>query len=269
MSCENGIPGGAASTSTPAGEMAASGNYPSVKSNSTTLSRAETIVQFALDNGLPIEFGIGLAGVWAAESEIRTDVYNKDEHRDGYAYRNKHAPNADKFTYKGQTYYKDQANMMKFGYGKGLAQWSWSRNFEFRDWYNGSEGSRYRSGGPSTMDENAANITATTVLAQTAFAWHEMQKRTGEFTQAINEIKTKHTKPSQNEPQFKANITTAVDAVLRGFENGGTKKMASTAQIDRYTWDGGYSGAMKKRVGRAIGIYEDLKKNGKFPEYLS
>ena len=103
MSCENGIPGGAASTSTPAGEMAASGNYPSVKSNSTTLSRAETIVQFALDNGLPIEFGIGLAGVWAAESEIRTDVYNKDEHRDGYAYRNKHAPNADKFTYKGQT----------------------------------------------------------------------------------------------------------------------------------------------------------------------
>lgn len=267
MSCTNGIPGGVVDSPDVAGEMAATNNYPSVKAPTDLLGRAMVIIDFALANGLPIEFGIGLAGVWAAESEIKSDVYNKSEHRDGYAFKDKHAPNADKFTYKGNTYYKDQANMMKFGYGKGLAQWSWSRNFEFRDWYNSSAAAQYRSGGPATMDENAANITATTVAAQTAFAWHEMSKRDGEFLTAVNGIQTVNA--SQNEAQFKANITTAVDAVLRGFENGGKNKMASTKQIDKYTWDGGYSGAMKKRVGRAVGIYEKLKEGGYYPQYLS
>lgn len=44
-------------------------------------------------------------------------------------------------------------------------------------------------------------------------------------------------------------VVSAVDAVLRGYENGGNGTLASQAQIDRYTWCGGYAGAMKTRVG--------------------
>lgn len=261
MSCQNGIPGGSISSPDSAGEMISSGQYPAIWPNSSTLDRAKVIIQFCKDKGLPVEFGIGLAGVWAAESNIRTDIYNKAEHNNGYAYRNIHAPNAKKFPYGGQTYYKDQANMMKFGYGKGLAQWSWERNFKFRDWYNsGADG--HKTPGLSTMDTDAANITATTVETQTAFAWKEMQERTGQFMSVVNSLKEEHVSYIENEEKFKANITTAVDAVLRGFENGSTENMASTKQIDKYKWDGGYSGAMKKRVGRAIGFYEALKKAG-------
>lgn len=261
MCCQNGIPGGSISSPDSAGELISGRQYPSMGSNMSTLDMAKVIIQFCKDNGLPVEFGIGLAGVWAAESNIKTDIYNKAEHNNGFAYKNKHAPNAEKFSYGGQTYYKDQANMMKFGYGKGLAQWSWSRNFKFRDWYNsGADG--YKTPGLNTMDTNAANITATTVETQTAFAWKEMQERTGQFMSVVNSLKEGHVSYTENEEKFKANITTAVDAVLRGFENGSAKNMASTKQIDKYTWDGGYSGAMKKRVGRAIGFYEELKKAG-------
>ena len=32
--------------------------------------------------------------------------------------------------------------------------------------------------------------------------------------------------------------------------------------MNKYTWDGGYEGAMEKRVGKALGIYEELMKEG-------
>ena len=261
--CINGIPNGTTSSTDPAGALIASGKYSPTKISqaremgTTEKERAMVIIDFFTNTQqLPIEVGIGVAGVWSAESNIKTWVFNKEEHDNGYAYKNKHAPDAKKFTYGGQTFYYDQANMMKFGYGKGLAQWSWERNFKFRDWYNGAGGSSYRQGGPSAIDANGAEITATTVAAQTAFAWEEMQERTGEFMSVINEIRSH---PATNEVEFNNNVTKVVDAVLRGFENGGTKKMASTAQIDKYTWDGGYSGAMKKRVSRALGIAQEVK----------
>ena len=166
MSCENGI----TSSATPAEVVVENKEYtPSKISNAqdhgtTEKDRAKIIINFFKGKGLPIEVGIGVAGVWSAESHIKTWVYNKAEHDNGYAYKDIHAPNAKTFTYKGQTYYKDQANMMAFGYGKGLAQWSWSRTFKFRDWYNSSAGEPYRSGGPATMDKNGADITGTTVV---------------------------------------------------------------------------------------------------------
>ena len=269
MSCENGIPGGAASTSTPAGTMAASGNYPSIKPKASTASNGEEVVRVMLENGYPIEFAIGLAGVFAAESEINPAAYNNEEKANGFSYRDKHAPDAQTFTYKGQKYYMDQANMMKFGYGKGIAQWSWSRNLSFRDWYNGSGGSQYRRGGPSSIDTDAEDIIKTTLAAQTGFALYELNQRSGKLRQAIQEIRDNHTTPSQDEQKFKANITKAVDAALRGFENGTETAMASVSAIDKYKWAGGYEGSMKTRVGKAMGLYESFKKNGKFPEYLS
>ena len=122
----NGVTNTSTSTTDPAGAVIAANDYSPTKISNATergtteKQRAQKIIDFFLNKGLPIEVGIGVAGVWSAESNIKTWVYNKNEHSDGYAFRDKHAPNADKFTYKGQTYYKDQANMMKFGYGKVL-----------------------------------------------------------------------------------------------------------------------------------------------------
>ena len=270
--CTNGVTNTSTSTTDPAGAVIAANDYSPTKISNATergtteKQRAQKIIDFFLNKGLPIEVGIGVAGVWSAESNIKTWVYNKNEHSDGYAFRDKHAPNADKFTYKGQTYYTDQANMMKFGYGKGLAQWSWSRNFKFRDWFNNEASSADKQDTAfSRMDEWGANITGTSVITQTAFAWKEMQERTGEFMSAINEVRSH---PATNKTEFNHNVTKIVDAVLRGFENGGTKKMATTAQIDKYTWDGGYSGAMKKRVSRALGVAEEVKNDYSQLSYL-
>jgi hypothetical protein len=153
--------------------------------------------------------------------------------------------------------------MMKFGYGKGIAQWSWSRNLKFRDWYNSHNA--VKTDGLNQMDDDAANITATTITTQTAFAWLEMQERTGEFMTVINEVNensvTKITGATNDKKKavFNENIVKVVDAVLRGYENGSKTKMASTSQIDNYTWSGGYSGSMKTRVSRALGVAEAVK----------
>lgn len=271
MCCTNDVPYSAAPPANVGEALAVSGDYQPIKlsearSHGTTeYERAKDIIQFfVVDKGLPIEFAIAVAGVWGAESGIATWRYNKAEHDNGYAFKNRHAPTKDVIKYGGQTYYKDQANMMKFGYGKGVAQWSWDRPLKFRDWYRSSSGVRTQG---VTMDEWGANITGTSVTTQTAFAWHEMIGRTGEFMTTVNGIT--HASPVSNKQAFDQNIITCVDAVLRGFENGSTKKMASTAAIDKYTWDGGYKGAMKKRVGRALGVYEKLKETGDFSQYLT
>ena len=271
MCCTNDIPYSAAPSENEATALAVSGDYTPTKiSNArdhgtTEIERAKEIIDFFLSKGKPIEFGIAVAGVWGAESGIKSWNYNRAEQSNGYAFKDKHAPNADKFTYGGKQYYKDAANMMKFGYGKGLAQWSWSRNLKFRDWYRSGADGKPTAG--LSMDDWGANITGTSVTTQTAFAWKEMQERTGEFMTTVNGIS--HVSPVSNKQQFDQNIITGVDAVLRGFENGGNKSMASTKQIDKYTWDGGYKGAMKKRVERALGIYEKLKENGDYQQYLS
>ena len=272
MCCENGIPGGTISSPDAAGEMIAKecGYTPTALTNevskgTTQKDRARDVIEFFKSIIQPesaaVEIGIGVAGVWLAESGIKTWKYNSSEAKDGYAFKNKHAPDADTFNYKGKKYYKDQASMMQFGYGKGVAQWSWSRNFKFRDWYNSSQG--VKTEGIPTMDENASGITGTSVTTQTAFAWKEMSERTGEFMDVINGI-IEH--PAESKDEYIIHIINVVDAVLRGFENGDKLKMASKKQIDKYTWSGGYSGSMKKRVSGALGVGEALK--DEYPDIL-
>ena len=259
MSCNNGIPGDAFHSV----EEAIGWDYTPTKmgpekdkDNRTQTERASDIVRFFKGKEIPIEFGIAVAGVWSAESGIKNWRYNNAEHENGYAYKNKIAPNAETIKYNGNTYYKDKNSMMAWGYGKGLAQWSWTRNFKFRDWYNGNGQDVVTTPNLNSMDQNAANITATSVSTQTAFAWKEMQERTGEFMDVVKYIIQN---PANDKETFKKNVVLCVDAVLRGFENGGTKCMASTKQIDKYTWSGGYFGAMKTRVSRALGVAEALK----------
>lgn len=261
--CNNNIEGSNVQSTDAAGDVMqdiVGGNYTPTKmsgskdpNGKTEIQRAQEIIDFFRDK-LPLEFGIAVAGVWSAESGIKNWNYNKAEQTNGYAFSDKYAPNADKFNYKGQTFYKDRATMTRFGYGKGLAQWSWSRNLKFRDWYRAGADGNTTPG--VTMDDNASAITATSVTTQTAFAWKEMQERTGEFMGVVNYIKDH---PAQRgTKEFENNIVLAVDAVLRGFENGGVKKMATKKFMDNYKWDGGYKGAMKKRVERALGIYKEL-----------
>lgn len=261
--CNNNIEGSNIQSTDAAGDVMqdiGNGNYTPTKmsgskdpNGKTEIDRAREIIAF-FNGKLPLEFAIAVAGVWSAESGIKNWNYNREEQSNGYAYKNKYAPNADKFNYKGQTFYKDRATMTRFGYGKGLAQWSWSRNLKFRDWYRAGADGNTTPG--VTMDDNASAITATSVTTQTAFAWKEMQERTGEFMETVNRIK--NNPAQQGTPEFENNIVLAVDAVLRGFENGGVKKMATKEFMDKYKWDGGYKGAMKKRVERALGIYKEI-----------
>ncbi len=276
MACTNGIPYGIGTSTDPAGDLWTGKNYTpralskaKDKDDKTEKDRAKIIVDFfsgkkfnETGSTLPKEFGYAVAGVWSAESNISPWSFNPDEQENGYAFRNVHAPNAKTFEYGGTTYYMDQANMMKFGYGKGLAQWSWSRVLKFRDWYNSSEGTKTPG---VDMDDCASAITATSVTTQTAFAWKEMQERTGEFKKQIESIETAD--PNTDKEKFDRNIILAVDAILRGYENGGKATMRTPhgdgkkdkKGMDSYTWDGGYEGALRKRVEKALGVYEALK----------
>jgi hypothetical protein len=266
MCCQNGIPSDAAGTTDVAGKMISEiwgedAITPEIVTGDR-ITRAKDVINFFFKTkAMPIEVGIAVAGVWCAESGINTKAYNRAEKNNGYAFRDKHAPDARTFKYNGKTYYYDQATMMKFGYGKGVAQWSWDRNLKFRDWYNSSNG--VKTDGITRMDDDAANITGTSVTTQTAFAWEEMQKRTGEFLTTVNGIIT-----ATDLETFQKNIIILVDAVLRGYENGSVRKMASTTQIDKYTWSGGYSGSMKKRVSSALGIAEAIKNDSEYSSSL-
>ena len=276
MCCQNEIPSGAAGTTDVAGKMIADGKnssettYTPTKIPEEQANRAKDVINFFTSEGpglpgLTIEIGIGIAGIWSAESGIDPTKYNAAERKDGYAFKNTHAPNAKTFKYpntkNGTEYYMDQATMMKFGYGKGIAQWSWSRNLKFRDWYNSGNAEP----GLPKMDVDAANITATSIATQTAFAWKEMSERTGEFLTTLSKVAensvTKMTGATKEEKKavFNENVTKVVDAVLRGYENGSRTKMASVKQMNAYSWSGGYSGSMKTRVSRALGIAEALK----------
>jgi hypothetical protein len=267
MSCTNEIPYGSGIPSDTLEPVMLDNTYrpdklsSKVEHGKTELERAYEILDFfsgkTIDGtALPIEFALAVCGVWGAESHISTWRHNDDEMTRGGGVAGVHAPDAGTFTYNGQKYYKDQANMMKFGYGKGVAQWSWDRVLSFRDWYRGTGGE---------MDDWGANITGTSVETQTAFAWKEMQERTGEFKTAIKSVV--HKPASSQEEGFKNNIIFCVDAVLRGFENGSKAKMRSVESMNAYK--GGYKGGMLSRVNRALGIYEEIKNNPRYTSWLN
>ena len=72
--CINGIPNGTTSSTDPAGALIASGKYSPTKISqaremgTTEKERAMVIINFFTNTQqLPIEVGIGVAGVWSAE----------------------------------------------------------------------------------------------------------------------------------------------------------------------------------------------------------
>ena len=262
MSCENGIPYGTGPSNDAVGAIIAQNKYTSTDipdnrdpQNKTAEERGADIIRFFKGKSLagrPLhsEFAFAVAGVWGAESGIKTWSYNSNEQQTGGGVQGVHTT-SDYGNYKGNKLYHTEENMKRYGYGKGVAQWSWERNLLFKDWYNSGAGGTQKPF--STIDENASAITATSVANQTGFAWKEMQERTGEFTSVVNSIN--HASPGSDE--FKNNILKCVDAVTRGFENGSNAKMRSPESMNSYK--GGYQSELKKRCDWALGLYEKLK----------
>lgn len=260
MSCKNNVPYGTGPSRDEIGALEAKINYTPTKVPDSVITRAIPILQF-FKGKTPAEFGLAVAGVWGCESGIDSTRYNKGEQSNGGRV-NGVTTSTNTFTYKGTKYEKTEETMRKFGYGKGLAQWTWDRPLKFRDWYNGG-------GVPTpslpTMDENASAITATSVSTQTAFAWVEMQERSGEFMSTVNNIT--HADHKTETEKYKENIKKCVDAVTRGFENGSNAKFANVSDMNRYSGD--YWGVdFKKRYEYAIGIYEKIKDNPDYQQYL-
>ena len=262
MSCENGIPYGTGPSRDEMGAIKAKTKYTPTKVSNEVSERAEEIIEFFMEKGVVAEFALAVAGVWGCESGINGERYNQGEHDNGGRARGKHAPDCKTFKYGGNTYYYSEEVMKTFGYGKGLAQWTWDRPLKFRDWYNSAES--VKTEGLSTMDENAAEITATSVSTQTAFAWKEMNERTGEFMSTVRGLQH----AAGGTDAFKENVKLAVDAVTRGFENGSNKSFAPISFMDKYSGD--YWGVdFKKRYEYALGVYEKLKDNSKYRAYFS
>lgn len=254
MSCENGIPYGTGPAVSAVADVIAENDYQPSDVGTSTSERGKFVVLYFKNKGLPIEIGFGFAGVWGAESGIKTEAFNEEEQTTGGYWAGKHSDKT--FEVEGVKYNYCQEVMQKFGYGKGVAQWSWDRPLKFRIWYNNTSASNEKTQGMPTLDTYASAITATSVTTQIAYAWYECCKRTGELKRTFDGIVT----ATPGSDKFKDNIVVAVDAVLRGFENGGRDKMASVTQIDEgYAKAGGYKTAMKKRVEWALGLYERLK----------
>lgn len=272
MSCENGIPYGTGPSEEAIGAIAAETEYAPKKveedrggaENKTLEERAEDVIDFFLSKDFSIEFAIGVAGVWVQESRIEPWNFNQREHDTGGNYRGKHGQTRRSFNFGGKVYFYTEENMKLFGYGKGLAQWSWDRVFKFRDWYNGAGGTKTQ--GLSTMDEYGVEITATSMNTQLNFAWLEMQERRGEFMKTARGIQ--HVSQQTNPEKFKENIKVAVDAITRGYENGSNNTMASVDAMNSYS--GNYWGIdFKVRYEYALGIYEKIKDSSRYAQYLN
>ena len=116
--------------------------------------------------------------------------------------------------------------------GQGIAQWTWSRVKDFGNWHREKYG---QFAYPMDTDLNK----------QVEFALYDMGKRT-KLMQVLR---------SSN------NVQEVVDAVLRGYENGGFTDFASRQAIDRlYARGGGYEGLMRGRMkytGDALDILQN------------
>lgn len=106
------------------------------------------------------------------------------------------------------------------GYGAGLAQWS-----------HGWKADLQKMMGRFDPIENWD------LQTQLTACWMDLQQ--GNKSRFLNILR------QRNDP------VGATDAVLRGYENGGNGTLASIAQMNKYTWCGGYVGAMNTRAGFA------------------
>ena len=233
----------------------------------TEIDRVKQVVRFFKDNtDMPAEFAVAVAGVWSAESHVAPWRYNSPEKNNGGNFAGV-SPGTKGETFGGKKYNYNEENMKLFGYGKGVAQWSWTRNLKFAEWYNGTSGVKTEG---VEMDENGAAIVKTNMVTQTAYAWREMGERMKkDFKNAVDAVKGNHVNPAEDLNFFTENVIISVDAVLRGFENGSGGKFASEKQMDAYKADGGYLGSLKRRTGGAMSVYEAIKSDSEFAEYLS
>ena len=231
--------------------------------------RLRQVVRFFKDNhsDIPAEFAIAVAGVWSAECHIAPWRCNVSERDRGGTAAGKHGVTKKFETFKGVTYYYNEENMKQFGYGKGVAQWSWTRNLQFADWYNTVAPGNVKTPNLPTLDTNGNDILKTNMTTQTAFAWSEMEKRMrGDFLESIENIKTNSVSPVSNWSEYEKNIILGVDTVLRGFENGGGGNFATPEQMDSYKH--GYAYGLKQRIGGAMSVYNVLKDDQEFKSYL-
>lgn len=255
MCCENGIPYGSGPEIKDVSSAVAKADYAPTDVGKDASQRGKEVILFFKNKGLPVEIGFAFAGVWGAESGIKTWNFNKEEQTKGGYWAGKYSE-TKKFEIEGVTYHYSQEVMQKFGYGKGVAQWSWDRPLKFRIWYNTKATEAEKTPGMPTMDKYASGITATCATSQIGFAWYECSQRTGELKRTFDSIQT----AEPGSEKFRQNMIVAVDAVLRGFENGSTKSMASVQKMNEgYAKAGGYDRAMENRVSWALGLYEKLK----------
>lgn len=115
--------------------------------------------------------------------------------------------------------------------GKGIAQWSLTRNLDFEEWIGNNYG-------------EALFPSEATINQQLEFMLYEMSQRTA-FLNAISEATT----PEE-----------AADAMRRGYENGSKNALASKKQMDSYVNVGGLNSEdiYNKDAEQAKRIYSRL-----------
>ena len=234
----------------------------------TEADRIKQVVRYFMEKtDMPSEFAIAVAGVWSAESHVAPWRYNSTERDRGGNFIGI-SPGSRYELFGGEKYFYNEQNMKLFGYGKGVAQWSWTRNLKFAEWYNGASGVKTEN--LPTMDKYGSDIIKTDMTTQTAYAWLEMSARMkNEFKNIIDKVKSNHVNPDEDFNLFQENIMVSVDVVLRGFENGAGGKLASESQMNKYKADGGYLGSLRRRVGGAMAAYDVIKSDPDFASYLS
>lgn len=105
-----------------------------------------------------------------------------------------------------------------YKYGRGLCQWSLGRNDAFRDFYHAKYGKMIWANEASVND-------------QLEFALQERSQRTA-LLNRIDEIKEQLNSGKISKQQA---AVLASDAYRRGFENGSSRALASSKQMDAYT----------------------------------
>lgn len=114
--------------------------------------------------------------------------------------------------------------------GQGIAQWTWERPKMFSRWH------QQKYGTPAFPMDTDLN-------KQVEYALYEMRPR----TQLMSVLRSTQ------------NLTEAVDAVLRGYENGGTR-FTSIEKINQlYRKGGGYEGLMRGRMRHTYDALEILR----------
>lgn len=203
----NSVFGGGSSTD----EKSNSGKFKPGKLTAKKISKEESerniqkVLDFFTSKGLTPEQAAGIAGVFHYESAgMNPEAINEYEKNKGYK-----------------------------GYGRGLAQWSNERPFDFAKWHEKNYG-EYLTPEYAGIDK------------QLEFAWHEMNQRPA-FMKAIQAAKT---------------VEEATDVTIRGYENGGSRKLATPADINGHegyqaTGDN-YTKMMEARVPRSLKIYQQF-----------